>query len=545
MRLTRLIRARWCVAAGGVVAVLALAAAQGTAAAGATTQGAAASGPAHGTPGASGNRPGAAPWSGNLIADGNGEAGYCTRDWNAATTIPGWTVSTGSPNVMCYAVGRVRHPAGATGQGFFSSGPYGDSAMTQTARLAPRAPAGGSLSYRLSGWLGGWKTEPGHVTVSLAFLSRSGHQAGAPVTLRTVNRASRHGRTAFLRRVMSGPLPPGTAAIRVGVRFSGSSTPPGGEPEPSGPGGGMLDNLSLQVSAPQPAARLVPPPAAVPHFDHVFIIMMENTNASAVLSGHSHMPFFHSLMARGTTLANYHAVYHPSDENYLAIAGGDTYARGAIYWPDINDPHPNLGDELEARSMTWKAYEQGMGYRCNDRASTEFTYDKYYYPDDAPFINYTDVSGSRARCKAHLVDARQLGTDLKSAATTPDFSWIAADDYYDGESAGNGDRHSREVQDGWLKRTITPILSSPAWRTQKSLLIITWDEAGVTARTAEAGNRVATVVVGSQGSVRAGYTSPVRYDHYSTARTIEEALGVAPFTANDEYATPFGDAFTR
>ena len=66
----------------------------------------------------------------------------------------------------------------------------------------------------------------------------------------------------------------------------------------------------------------------------------------------------------------------------------------------------------------------------------------------------------------------------------------------------------------------------------------------MTARTAEAGNRVATVVVGSQGSVRAGYASTVRYDHYSTARTIEEALGVAPFTANDEYATPFNDAFT-
>jgi hypothetical protein len=44
--------------------------------------------------------------------------------------------------------------------------------------------------------------------------------------------------------------------------------------------------------------------------------------------------------------------------------------------------------------------------------------------------------------------------------------------------------------------------------------------------------------------VRAGYVSTVRYDHYSTARTIEEALGVAPFTANDEYATPFDDAFT-
>ncbi len=84
----------------------------------------------------------------------------------------------------------------------------------------------------------------------------------------------------------------------------------------------MLDNLSLTVSAPQPAARLVAPPSAVPHFDHVFMIMMENTNASAVLSSHSHMPFLHRLMAHGTTLANYHAVYRPSDENFLAIAGG-------------------------------------------------------------------------------------------------------------------------------------------------------------------------------------------------------------------------------
>ena len=196
-------------------------------------------------------------------------------------------------------------------------------------------------------------------------------------------------------------------------------------------------------------------------------------------------------------------MYHPSDENYLAIAGGDTYARGAIYWPDIKDPHRNLGDELQARSMSWMAYEQGMGYRCNDRASTEFRYDKYYYPDDAPFINYTDVSASRARCKAHLVSTRLLRPALLNASTTPVFSWIAADDYYDGESAGNGDRHSREVQDGWLQRTIGPILASPAWRTQKSLLIITWDEAGVTRRTTEAGNRVATIVVGSPGTVRA------------------------------------------
>ncbi len=133
--------------------------------------------------------------------------------------------------------------------------------MTQTARLAPWAAAGGSLSYRLAGWLGGWKTEPGYVRVSLTFLDRSGHQAGAPVTLRTVTRADRDGRTGFLGRAMTGAVPPGTASIQVGARFLDSSTPPGGEPEPSGPGGGMLGHLSLTVSAPQP--RRPAAPAAV------------------------------------------------------------------------------------------------------------------------------------------------------------------------------------------------------------------------------------------------------------------------------------------
>ena len=482
--------------------------------------------------------------SGNLIADGNAEAGYCTRDWNAATTIPGWTVTGGSPNVMCYSMAHIRHPAGrgseAAGRGLVSSGPYGDSAMSQTVRLP--AAAARPAAFRLSGWLGGWRSERGWVRVSLAFLGWSGQQLGT-ARLRTVSRAQRHRRTGLLRRSTTGTVPAGTRSIRVTAAFLGSATPPGGEPEPSGPGGGLLDNLALTLAAPLPAARLQPPPAAVPHFDHVFMIMMENTNGAAVLGRRSHMPFFHQLMAAGTTLANYHAVYHPSDENYLAIAGGDTYARGAIYWPDIKDPHRNLGDELQARGMSWKAYEQGMGYRCNDRAATEFKYDKYYYPDDAPFINYTDVSSDRARCRAHLVDAKQLPTDLKATATTPDFAWIAADDYYDGESAGNGSRHSREVQDGWLKRTIRPILASPAWRTQRSLLIITWDEAGVTARTTEPGNRVAAVLAGSPGTVRAGYVSQVRYDQYSTARTIEAALGLAPFTANDEYAVPVNDAF--
>ncbi len=160
---------------------------------------------------APGGKPGGAPGaSGNLLADGDAGAGYCTHDWNAASTIPGWTVTQGSPNVMCYPAHPLRHPGGAPGRGFFSGGPYGDSAMTQTAslrRAAGRIDAG-PVRFRLSGWLGGWRAEPGHVRVTLAFLGRSGQRLGGLVRLRTVTAAERGRQSGFLGRSTSGTVPP-------------------------------------------------------------------------------------------------------------------------------------------------------------------------------------------------------------------------------------------------------------------------------------------------------------------------------------------------
>ncbi len=348
-------------------------------------------------------------------------------------------------------------------------------------------------------------------------------QLGSAATLPTVSAADRSSTTSFVARSSTGAVPSGTRSIQVEVQFLQSS----GE-------SGYLDNLSLTLSTPVTAAALTPPVSKVPGYDHVFTVMMENTDYTAVMGDPTDTPFIHSLMAQGANMTNQHGVYHPSDENYMAVAGGDTYTTGATYWPNIKSPGTNLGDTAEAAGKTWKAYEQGMGTPCN--LTTQ--YDAKYMPDDAPFINYTDVSGNPARCAAHLFDTTQLTTDLKSAATTPNFSWIAADDYSDGEASGNGSAASLQVQDAWLKQTLAPVMQSPAWTTQKSLLILTWDE-----DTSNPDNHIATTVVGSQGTVPAGTTSNTRYDHYSIARTIEAALGLSGITANDTYATPMNDAF--
>jgi len=466
--------------------------------------------------------------SSNLLVNGDGEAGTCTTDWSAVNTVPGWTVTQGNPSIVCYSIGSFGTPGNASGgKAFIADGPYGDSALRQNVDVSSAASAidGGNITFNLSGWLGGYTVYNGQAVATATFLDGSGKPLGNPAQLAGVNASARGNSTGFIAKSTTGNVPAGTRTISVLLQFTNTS---------ASYNIGYADNLSLTLSTPVTAPTLQAPISQVPAFDHVFVVMMENTNYDEVIGDTTDAPFINSLTNQGTLLYNYSGVYHPSDENYLSIAGGDTFVKGAIYYPNIKVTAQHIGDELEAAGKTWKAYEQGMGTPCN----TSNNYDSYYQPDDAPFINFTNISGNPTRCAAHLFDTTQLNTDLQSVGTTPNFAWIAADDYYDGESSGNGSSTSLQVQNGWLQQTLQPIFNSPAWKQQRSLLVLTWDESE-----ASGTNHVATILVGSAGTVQNGYASNVSYNHYSVGRTIENALGIAPLTHNDQYAQPINDAF--
>jgi YVTN family beta-propeller protein len=96
--------------------------------------------------------------------------------------------------------------------------------------------------------------------------------------------------------------------------------------------------------------------------------------------------------------------------------------------------------------------------------------------------------------------------------------------------------------DAFLKTELTQIMNSPAWRTQRSLAIITFDEDATDGQ--RPAQRIPTLVVASQG-VRPGYTDPTRYTHYSMLRTVEAALGLGTLTANDLYAPAFNKIFEK
>lgn len=158
----------------------------------------------------------------------------------------------------------------------------------------------------------------------------------------------------------------------------------------------------------------------------------------------------------------------------------------------------------------------------------------YYWDDDQPMMYFGDVRGRPAYCAAHVVPLESLPADLASAATTPDFAWISPDDCSDMEGCGI------RAGDDFLARELGMIMRSPAWTTQRSLAIITFDEDAQDGQ--HPAQRTPTVILGSAG-VRPGYVSPVRYTHYSLLRTIEAALGLGTLTANDRYAQPVNDVF--
>ena len=148
-----------------------------------------------------------------------------------------------------------------------------------------------------------------------------------------------------------------------------------------------------------------------------------------------------------------------------------------------------------------------------------------------PFMYYPAVTADKASCSAHVVPFSRLDQDLRSASALPDYAFISPNLC--------NDTHNCPIRtgDNWLSREVPKILGAPAFTTQNSLLVLTWDEGSGD------DNRVATVFAGP--AARRGFTSNAAYSHYSLLHTIEAAWGLPPLTGNDRTAPPMRDMLNR
>ena len=480
------------------------------------------------------NHPAARP-DPNLLVNPGAQAGAASaRGWDSIT-IPGWQVSSGLPTVVRYGTGHFpvatgRWPALQGGQ-MFAGSAGGTARLRQVVPL--RSPAGaprpGGRRYRLSAWLGGRARSRAAVTV--AFLSAAGRVL-ARRTAGPVGSGSARG--GLVLRAATGTLPRGTASARVTLVLATSLTDIDGPDAPyAGYDRATADALRFTVSG--PAHRpppLTPPASRVPRYQHVFLFYFENEDFRSVIGNTRQAPYLNSLLPRASLLSQFFAEEHPSDGNYLALAGGSTFG---IPLDDPLEENPqytiharNIGDQIDAAHETWKTYLQSAAGPCDNTVHGD------YWDDDQPMTYFADVIHRPAYCADHLVPLQALPADLASAATTPNFAWVSPNDCTDMEGCGirSGDQ--------FLARELGQILRSPAWRTQRSLAIITFDEDGYDHQ--HPPQRVPTLVLGSAG-VRAGYVSHVRYTHYSLLRTIEGALGLGTLTGNDLWAQPANDIF--
>ena len=261
---------------------------------------------------------------------------------------------------------------------------------------------------------------------------------------------------------------------------------------------------------------------AIPAFDHIFVLIMENHALSAII-GSPDAPYINSLAAAYGLAVSYTGVSHPSLPNYLALTGGDTFGLGTDC-TDCFQNAPNIAlDRLVPAGRTWRAYMESM-------PSPAFVGDAYpYMQKHNPFVYYDDIRTDPAQF-ANVVPYTQLAQDLATAQTTPDFVWITPnmiDDMHDGTVA---------MGDHWLSVNVPPILSSPAFTAQRSLLLLIWDE-----NDGSPGNEVPALVIAD--GVPKGFQSQVAYNHYSLLRTIEVAWGLSPLTANDAGAAVMSDFF--
>ncbi len=349
--------------------------------------------------------------------------------------------------------------------------------------------------------------------------------------------------------------------------------------------------LAIGLAAPAVTAQdLTAADRAMPRYDHVFVIVEENKNYEQILDPAA-APNIAGLAARYGDAAQFFSEVHPSEANYVAMLGGDTFGihdDDAFYcragstdrfcggaaapgYVDHTVHAPHLGQQLEAKGMTWKGYYEDLPEPGSTAVIADPAYPgggtglAYYASKHSGFMNFAAVQADPRRAE-HIVGFGQLDADL-AADRLPNFALIVPNqcDEMHGlvgvglpagcsalDTAGLIRRGDAEV--GELVRRIQ---ATAAWRGAGNVaIVVTFDEGagrvragccGVTPAAASnyGGGHIPTVVITNHGP--RGVRDETPYNHYSLLRTLEDAFGISKHlglaTASDKGVAPMTALF--
>ena len=333
----------------------------------------------------------------------------------------------------------------------------------------------------------------------------------------------------------------------------------------------------LPLSAPGAAAE----PPAMPRYQHIFVIVAENKGYDQLMGHPEWTPNLHRLAAAHGNATQFYAESHPSEPNYIAMVGGDTFGiRDDDAWyckpgardefcaaslrPDYVDHtiHArSLADQLSEHHLSWKAYledlpEPGsLAARWPDaKHPAEGKPDALYAAKHNGFVSFAGVNGAPQADRARwMVDFHALDADLASGQM-PNYAQIVPNQCNDMHGLGGAnvpaDCNERQNPVGLIKRgdaeigmLADKIMASPVWRARgNSAIVITFDEndgserdAGVqgccgfdpSSKANFGGGRIPTLVITNHGP--GPVADPTPYNHYSLLRSTEAAFGIEEY----------------
>ncbi|WP_284199297.1 alkaline phosphatase family protein [Alicyclobacillus sacchari] len=141
-------------------------------------------------------------------------------------------------------------------------------------------------------------------------------------------------------------------------------------------------------------------------------------------------------------------------------------------------------DQLEAHHLTWKGYMESIpyagytGYWDNNATSLSTPTGALYANKHDPFVLMTDILDNQKRLQ-NVVPLTQLQQDLQNNRV-PNFAFISPNlinDMHGTPPYKETDAELAKDGDQTIQRLVQEITSSKSWKTSKSVIYITWDEA--------------------------------------------------------------------
>lgn len=312
-------------------------------------------------------------------------------------------------------------------------------------------------------------------------------------------------------------------------------------------------------------ARSGPPPVR-----HVFVIVLENEAADTTFGPSSPAPYLsRTLRAKGAFVPNYYGTTHFSMGNYDALISGQgptpQIQADCLLFTDIPDAPlgadgqlpgqgcvfprrvKTIANQLTARGLSWKAYQEDMAAPCLHPAAGAFDttlrarVGDQYATRHNPFVYFHAIIDSPS-CARRDVPLTGLGRDLRSRRTTANLTWITPNLCHDGhdEPCVDGQPGGLVSADAFLKAWVPRILRSPAYR-RDGLLAVLFDEgldaasccgqvaypnvpAPAAGATPPGGGRTGAVLLSR--FIRPGTRTSQPYNHFAFLRSMEDLFGL-------------------